>query len=437
MLERADWAGLIEALDNGLPANLESQGDVPLFEHVLFAFEDKARRPGQVDVPQAPVELLEAFLRNGLNKEGCYRGQATHVSVAVNYGQWAWAHRLLQEGFVVEQPQQSALVAMTAGRLHRALAKGMAQVDPQEGEATVGTLAPDPLVGSNVHAFPSAKARSNQPPEPQSSAEEAAISYGQRGSSILFEDSDEEQSRINDMVAALIASGARLDVRTPLQDMLGAKESKSHFPPLMHAIYHLDEGMVSAMVAAGADLHARPSDLPYRPLEMAISRGSASLVQRLIDAGAPVGLDPSYEGQAQLLVHPLVLCVRLGLEHLVDTVARAMPQEQVSEFGEVAMHVAAAQGNVSGMRAVRQLGIAYDVSTQGNGFKPIHQAAFTGNEESLAFLLRRGQRWDATSNSGLTPQDILASNHPHMMARFGLSLPSNVRTLFGRKPGPR
>ena len=381
--------------------------------------------------------MLEALVRNGLSKEGCYQGQASHVSIAVNYGQWDWAHHLLKEGFPVEGPHQSVLAVMTAGRLQRALSKGMAELDAEEDaqEAQqVGTTAPDPLLGANVHVFPAWKAKAAQD---QASASNEGQEPVQTGRSLLFEDSPQEQERINAMAAALVAAGASLEVRTPKDSMLWDEQPQTMFPPLFHAIYHLDDGMVEAIVKAGADLHSRPSDLPYRPLEMAITRGSASLVSKLLSAGAPVSPDPSHDGQAQKLAHPLVLCARMGLAHLIEEVGRALPEDDLKEYGVVAMHIAVANGEIPTMRALRKMGITYDAPTKLNGFRPLHQACFAGQEESIAFLLRRGQKWDTTSTAGLSAKDVLGSHHPHLMERFGLSLGGNVRTLFGRKPGPR
>lgn len=434
MLRDENWEGLIDALDNGLPANLEGLGDIPLFEHVLFSIESRPRSPGRVDVPAAPEEVLEAFLRNGLKKEGVYQGHSTHVGIAVNYGQWAWARRLIQEGFPVELPGQSVLAAMSSGRLHRALAKGMSEAS--EDKPIVGdgsgpsTLAVDPLLGSNVRPFPS-----SAPPE--EGFDDDAEDSMQTGSALVFDDTPGERDRLTSMVKDLVAAGASFQARASVDNLLSALESKGQLTPLYHAIYHLDGAMVEALVKAGADLEWRPSDMPYRPLEFAITRGSLDLVEQLIDSGAPVAADPSHEGQAQKLAHPLVLCVRMGLDRLIEPVALAMSKNDLNECGVVAMHIAAANGNIPCMRAVRLMGIPYDAPTQPNGFRPIHQACFAGNEEALAFLLRRGQKWSSTSSSGLTAEDVLGSHHPHLMERFGLSLGGNVRTLFGRKPGPR
>ena len=97
------------------------------------------------------------------------------------------------------------------------------------------------------------------------------------------------------------------------------------------------------------------------------------------------------------------------------------------------MNAAAAYGEVPVMRALRLQGVPFDVATDTNGFRPMHQAAFAGHADALAFLLRRGQKWDTTSKAGLTARDVLQSHHPELMARFGLEQPSNVTVLFGRK----
>lgn len=437
MLQEGDFKGLEKALDNGLPVNLESHGDVPLFEHVLYAIEARNRKEGRVDVPPPPKELVDAFLRNGLAKGSVYDGASTHVLLAAHYGQWELVQRLMDEGFEVEVPGQSALVSMTVGRLLRGLTRGLDEWDREDDEALeeeAQSTAPDPLISGNVHAFPSRLQPSLSIKEDSPST--AASSTQEGGGGILIQDSPAEQIRLNAVVKALVDAGASLEVRVPMDHLDTQAKSSKNFPPLMHAIYHLDGAMVEAMVRAGADLHSRPADLPYRPLELAITRGSVPLVEGLIAAGAPLTPEPSLEGQAQKLAHPLVLCVRMGLPHLIESVSQAMSEEDRKEYGLVAMHVAAANGDIPCMRAVRLQGIPYNAPTSLNGFKPIHQAAFSGNEETLAFLLRRGEQWDSATESGLTAKDILSSHHPHLLERFGMDMPTNVRTLFGRRPKP-
>lgn len=420
LLKEGDFEGLARALDNGLPANLEDASGVPLLEHVLDAIESRHRKGYQVDVPSIPESLVDAFIRNGLERGTTRGGVATHVSMASNYGQWDLVMRLLKEGFQVEAPGQSALVSMTEGRLVRALLKGVDEGDaPQEQEPQ--STAPDPLTSANVHAFPSRRAAPGASP-------------GADKAGVIIQDAPSEQGRINQVVQALVEAGASLDVGVPVQSERG--QSRAGFTPLMCAIFRLDGAMVEAMVRAGADLTHRPDGFPYRPLELAITRGSTALVESLIAAGAPLTPDPSHEGQAQHLAHPLMLCVRMGLPHLIETIAQAMPEDDRKKYGLMAMHTAAAQGDVACMRAVRLQGIAYNAPTEQNGFQPIHQAAFAGQEDVLSFLLRRGEKWDAASHSGLTAKDILSSHHPHLLERFGMGLPTNVRTLFGRGRKP-
>lgn len=436
MLQARDFLSLAKALDDGLPVNLQSHGDVPLFEHVLYAIEARDRKEDRVDVPPPPKELVDAFLRNGLAKGSVYEGASNHVMLAAHYGQWDLVHRLIQEGFEVEVPGQSVLVSMTVGRLLRGLSRGLDEWDKEEVETMeeAQSRAPDPLVSGNIHAFPSRHPEAHRDNAENAPDEKKVEQAPQQG--ILVQDSPAEQKRLNAVVKALVEAGASLLVRVPMDHLATQNKSFKHLPPLMHAIYHLDGAMVEAMVRAGADLHLRPEGLPYRPLELAVTRGSTALVEGLISAGAPLTPDPTLEGQAQRLAHPLVLCVRMGLPHLIEPISQAMEKEDRKEYGLVAMHVAASQGDVACMRAIRLQGIPYNVPTSLNGFKPIHQAAFSGNEEALAFLLRRGEKWDSATESGLTAKDILSSHHPHLLERFGMDMPTNVRTLFGRKPRP-
>lgn len=436
LIEQSDWEGLIRALDDGLPANLQTQGGVPLLETVLYALE---QAPDSPTPEPAPMALLEAFLRAGLTRGTIYDGAATVVSMVVHYGQWQWAHRLLEEGFPAESEAGSALAAMTSGRLHRAIALGQATLGQMEDAAPeLPVPAPEPTRETGpgapqgqVVAFPSARSRTTEPPTPPPAPDPP------RGVPLVFDDPGQSGALLA-MVKALVAHGAALEKRTPPEASLWPRRDvATHFTPLLHAIYHLDQGMVRALVAAGADLEKRPEDLPYRPLEMAVMRGSVDIVEDLVAAGAPMDLDQSHAPAVRMMAHPLLLCARMGLPQLVEPLMAALPPDRRQWLGGHAMNAAAAYGVVPVMRALRLQGIPYDVATDTNGFRPMHQAAFAGHVDALAFLLRRGQKWDSRSKAGLTARDVLQSHHPGLLARFGLEPEGNVTALFGRRSRPK
>lgn len=410
LLEAPDVAGLEKALDGGLPANVASQGGIPLFEHLLAALERKTRAADALSVPPAPLSLLEAFFRHGLTNQAYYEGQATVVSMALHYGQWGWARHLVEKGFPVEGPNGSALLALVDGRLQRAVSPGGIEPPAPQDEPAATSLS------SNVHWLggQAAAAAENEGPSP-----------------VWMDDSLEEQGNLEQLVGTLVRAGARLEMREDIG------EGQWGLPPLMRAIVNLDRTCVVALAKAGADLETRPEGLQQRPLELAIAGGSEGIVRALIEAGAPLGADPSLIEEQAIMNRPLVLAARRGLAHLIPVIAEAMEKPEVERWGVVAMHFAAAHGHVPALRALRLEGIPYDAKSLRGGFVPLHQAASGGHPDTIAFLLRRGQKWDAANDAGMTPADVLRSRHPGLVAQFGLSLGDNVRMIFPGRAKPK
>lgn len=398
---QGDWRPLADALDNGLPSNLESNDDVPLLEYLLFAIDERAKSEGLELIPQAPIELLEAFIRNGLDKQGCYDGQSTHFSICTHYAQWQWAVHLAKAGFPVEHPSHSALVVMSTGRAWRAIDRALHEpADPQDN-IMPGNLARLPALPSD-----------DMP----------------TGRCLVMEHGDDPDTLFS-IINELVAQGASLEAASRVDHP--TIESKGIFTPLLSAIHYGDEALVDALVRAGARLDHRAEGCPYRPLELAIARRSQHIARMLVSHGAPVGCDPSHEGAARKLSHPLLLCAREGLHELVPVLIGAMTEEDRQAHAGLAMHVAAAGGHVQVMQALHDHGIGYDYPTQANGFKPLHQAALHGQVEVMSFLIEQGQSWEQANNAGLTARNLLAAEHPHLLQQFDLGPAGNVTTLFG------
>lgn len=401
--------GLEQALNNGLPANLVAFGEIPMFEYALAMIESTTRSANALSVPQAPLSLLDAFMRQGLFQEGHYGDQTTAVGMCLHYGQWGWAKHLMAHGFLAETPSGSALLNLIDGRLQRAI---------RPGESAEDTLAqPGSEMSSNVHWL-GQEATADEP-------EQGAVAP------VWMSDTPEEQQVLEALVADLVAAGANLEFREL------DEEGRLLAPPLMRAILNTDLGCTVALVKAGADLHTRPTDLTGRPLEIAIAAGSKAIVSALLDAGAPLEEDPSLQPEQAIVNRPLVLAAHRGLGHLIPVLGEAMAPEQRQRDGVIAMHFAAAGGHVPVMRALRQLGITYDARSIRGGYTPLHQAASGGHVDAISFLLRRGQKWDLTDEAGLTPEDVLRSRHPGLVAQFGLTPSSNVRMLFAGRIRPK
>lgn len=408
MLHPLDATAVVAALENGLPGNLASAEGVPLYEYVLEALETQTRPVGDVSVPPAPMGLLHAFVQHGLTKQPFYDGQASVVSMALHYGQWGWAQALLEQGYPVEGPQGSALLALVDGRLQRAVIPGQAVLETPAGHPPATALT------SNVHWLG---------PAP---AEDDSISPA-----VWMSDSAQEHAAVGALVEQLVKTGARLEFQEKTPD-----ESPG-MTPLMRAIVNLDRTCVEALCSAGANLEARPEGLMQRPLELAIAGGSEGVVRALIAAGAPLGPDPSLPEAQALMNRPLVLAARRGVAHLIPVIAEAMEKSELTRWGTVAMHFAAAQGHVPVLTALRVMGIPYSARSIQGGYTPLHQAASGGHPETIAFLLRRGQKWDVANDNGVTAADVLRSRHPGLVARFGLETANNVHVLFPHRSKPR
>lgn len=399
---------LEQALNNGLPANLVAFGEIPLFEYALAMIESTTRSANALSVPQAPVSLLDAFVGQGLFRDGHYDGQTTAVGMCLHYGQWDWARHLMAQGFPLETDEGSALLCLVDGRLQRAIRPEQEGREPPASE-----------MGTNVHWLDHSVPA--EPVEPEV----------EDGAPVWMSDTPAEQLVLENLVADLVAAGAKLEFREP------DEEGRLLPPPLMRAILNNDLGCTVALAKAGADLTTRPPDLTGRPLEIAIAAGSKAIVGALLDAGAPMGEDPSLPPEQAIMNRPLVLAARRGLAHLIPILGEALPMEQRQVDGVVAMHFAASSGHVPVMRALRQLGIPYDARSLRGGYTPMHQAASGGHVDAISFLLRRGQKWDLTDEAGLTPEDVLRSKHPGLVAQFGLAPSSNVRMLFAGRSRPK
>ena len=410
LIESQDWEGLIQRLDAGMPANLVALGDVALIEQVLMTLETFNRVPPSASVAPGPLPLLEAFLRHGLHPDGYYEGQSTAIAMVLNYGQWAWAHRLLDEGFPVEGPRGSVLLSLIDGRLQRAIA----------ASPTLG-LEDEPLP-PEILADPGDDPSPGRDLAPETLAAEEGAVWG------LQDETQEEREALTTLVRRLVAGGADLERADQMDG-----DTKPAMSPLFLAIAHLDVAMIDSLLAAGANPTAAPPGWALRPIDWAVQRGSVAVVHALVRNGVPLEPNPSLPPGFDLEAHPLVRAAHLGRAALFEPLAAGMTQSDLAFFGTMAMHKAAACGHVDCMQALRLLRIPFNAQSS-LGTVPMHQAARVGEEKVLGFLLRRGQKWDSPTNQqGETPKDTLLRFHPELAGRFGLSLPDNVRPLFGRR----
>lgn len=422
-LSSQDWPGMIRALDDGLPVGMVMSNGQSLFEGVLGQMES-VLGPCSVshqDMQQAPLEVLEAFVRNGLSPLPAGPGGVTAVAICVAHGQWTWADYLLDRGFPSEAENGSVLLALLEGRFQRWVkAASGPDFEEQPDPRSLSETEPEPDIPSNVTRFPGSR---RSPPSASVIRLDFSLPPPPNGT-------PEEQSRIRELVCRLALDGARLEARIQSEDdssgLLG-------LTPLMAAIIIMDIPCVVALIEAGADVATRPEGLSQSPLEMAISRGSLPIVSLLVEAGAAQDLDRSLPFAKAIQNQPLVLASRLGLPNLIPVLFGALSEKNKKSFGMPAMHFAASAGYVPVMEALNRCGIDYSIPTRVNGFHPIHQSAYCGRISALEFLLEQGCSFSDTTESGVSAEDILRSHHPELLSHFKLNNQSNVHVLLPLK----
>ena len=162
-----------------------------------------------------------------------------------------------------------------------------------------------------------------------------------------------------ELVNALVALGADVNAR----DEFG-------FTPLHGASTFGNFNAAKALIAAGADIHARTTKFGWTPLYLAAQNDTAKNVQALLDAGAGSDINvPSYRD------------------------------------GKTPLHKAAAQSEAETVKALLAAGA--DVHAQDSiGYTPLHRAAAQGKAETVKALLEAGSDIHARTRRGLTPAEI-------------------------------
>jgi hypothetical protein len=446
MLDNAQWDALAMALDNGLPANLFSLGDVVLFERVLSELE-LGRPYGNNASLKGPDILIDAFIRNGLMRDAFYESGMTAIGLAAGYGQWGWMHKLIAAGYTAEVKDAaygSPIHSLLEGRLQRSVEDRYLAMDGVSPESMLLPNAPasnsgtdsttqDPSDTANIdHGNVISFGRKTRAPQPPM-LELVDLDQDTERAIPLNEDSVEEFQAVLDAITALAALGVDLEVDGET-DELGT----AGMPPLPEAIWTMDYPAVVALVMAGADLTRthKSEQIECRPLELAIHKGDRRMVELFLEAGAPLDRNATLNGVQAMQSQALVLAARMGQADLVEMIAACMTEEEISEHGGTAMHMAACEGSVTGMRAVRLLGVPYNVCVNDNGFAPIHQAAHAGMTDAIDFLIRRGQTLETKSLTGVSAAELLRSEHPALARQYGVAKAQpedNVR-MFARRP---
>lgn len=185
--------------------------------------------------------------------------------------------------------------------------------------------------------------------------------------------------------------------------------------PLMLAAQSGALDRADAALRAGAHPAAPGSFFAYTPPHAAAAMGHHRIVQRLLEAGAPV------EARAEDGATPLLAA---AAQHGPDTApaigaliaAGADLEAQLSERGERAVHLAAQAGRAASL--ARLLGAGAEVNAQTvEGFRALHMAAELGRADLVTLLLGAGADPRALSASGHSPAALAeAKGHAALAA---------------------
>lgn len=388
-VEEQRWDDLIAALDGGLPATLFGRKEsLHLLPFVLSYHEAGYEQA----VAPIPVSVLEAFVRQGLGP-GTVVDRVGAVALAARHGQWSWAHRLLDRGWPVDEPDAATptlhvLLHGHAARQRLGVFRSVSGLMTQTFFTDhFQAKNPAPELPPNVHALP-------VPP-------------------------------VHDFQDDVLASSmrrffARLDELVTHRRALAQSDARGALT------------LTLRLMAEGADQTTpgrwRGEDTLRTPLEKVILMREAGWAAAMLDSRhAATGVPPGSPALAAATGD--VATLRALLDRLSPS--RFEEEATLAAFATVAANHRFPLG------VLFELGLPLDVRDP-SGWTLAQRAAERGLRPVLGMLTRRGVDLDAPTQTGPTAGDLLRLNHPHACADFGLALPeeqANVRVL--RRRGPR
>lgn len=156
------------------------------------------------------------------------------------------------------------------------------------------------------------------------------------------------------------------------------------------------------------------------PAVLAVETENLEALELLINHGARwISLDQRHS----LLECAAVVQSKMSLQWVIDHA----PSQILVRMLPNAMLYATALGWVEGMEGLYQAGTAVH-QTALNGYNLMHQAAMSGQVQSIEWLLEKGLSLDQPGDNGVKPIDLLWQHHAHLAQRFS-DTPSNVRPL--------
>lgn len=178
--------------------------------------------------------------------------------------------------------------------------------------------------------------------------------------------------------------------------------------------------MMELILAKQPNLNVEQTTGATHPAVLAAETNDVEALEVLVAHGAPWIL-PSR-------THSLLdFSVMADALESVDWIVRNAPPQTLVRMLPNAMVYASAFGRVDVLSALHQVGAAVG-QTASNGYNLLHQAAVSGQMESIEWLMEQGLSLNTPAHNGIRPLDLLWQHHPKLAQRFSDN-PSNVRPL--------
>lgn len=199
----------------------------------------------------------------------------------------------------------------------------------------------------------------------------------------------------------------------------------------LHWAAHWDEDAIAArLLQAGADVNAE-NELGVTPLDLACTNGSASMVRRLIAAGARVDHVVGTSG-----VTALMTCARTGSAPAVQALLeRGAPVNAAESFKkQTALMWAIAERHHDVVRLLIAGGADVRVKSKG-GFTPLLFAAQQGDAAITDQMLAAGVSIDEPGPAGMTALLVaVESGHPGLVTHLAKRGAAVNSITAGRTP---
>ncbi|MDI6449621.1 ankyrin repeat domain-containing protein [Anaerobaca lacustris] len=198
-------------------------------------------------------------------------------------------------------------------------------------------------------------------------------------------------------VRALLARGADPDVR-----------NRHGWTPLQRAAEQGHAAMVELLMKYGADPDV---DGPWGPaLHIAIVRGHAAVVRKLIDGGAHVNVRDKRIESRTALDRALSGAPRVWRDEVIDILLAAGADPRLSaDSGRTVLHGAASEGLTKLASLLLAHGADVNAQTAG-GSTPLHSAVWENHLETATLLLDHGADINRADQVGDTPLHVAAVN---------------------------